>query len=154
MLAGEYCNRDVVIIGKTDSIFKAAKLMRDHHVGDVLVVESRNGERVPVGILTDRDIVIEIIAVEAELNALSVQDVMSFKLITSNEKDDLMATIKRMRINGIRRIPIVSQAGGLVGILSIDDILDVISEQLMDVDQIIANEHDREKEHRPTNFRH
>jgi len=41
-----------------------------------------------------------------------------------------------------------------VGILSIDDILDVISEQLMDVDQIIANEHDREKEHRPTNFRH
>lgn len=154
MLAGEYCNRDVVMVGKTESIVKAAKLMRQDHVGDVLVVEPRNGERVPVGILTDRDIVIEVIAEEADLNELMVQDIMSFKLITSNENDDLMVTIKRMRINGIRRIPIVNQAGGLVGILSIDDILDVIVEQLMDLDQIIVNEQKNEKEHRPILSRH
>ena len=154
MLAGEYCNRDVVMVGKTESIVKAAKLMRQDHVGDVLVVEPRNGERVPVGILTDRDIVIEVIAEEADLNELMVQDIMSFKLITSNENDDLMVTIKRMRINGIRRIPIVNQAGGLVGILSIDDILDVIVEQLMDLDQIIVNEQKNEKEHRPIISRH
>lgn len=154
MLAGEYCNRDVVIIGKSDSIVKAAKLMREHHVGDVLVVEPRNGEQVPVGILTDRDIVIEIIAEETDIDALMVQDVMSFKLVTSRESDDLMVTIKRMRVNGIKRIPIVNKTGGLVGILSIDDILDLITEQLMDLDQIIINEHTKEKENRPVISRH
>ena len=154
MFAGEYCNRNVSIIGKGDSIIKAAKLMREHHVGDLLVVEPRNGERTPVGILTDRDIVIEVIAVDIDMNALSVEDVMSYKLITANENDDLMSTIKRMRINSIRRIPIVNQAGGLVGILSIDNILDVITEQLMDIDQIIVNEQSKEKEIRSTISRH
>jgi len=149
MFAGEYCNRNVFIIGRGDSLIKAAKLMRQHHVGDLLVVESRNGERAPVGILTDRDIVVEVIAVEADLNSLFIEDVMSYKLITAHENDDLMNTIKRMRVNGIRRIPIVNQTGGLVGILSIDDILDVITEQLMDIDQIIVNEQNKERQLRP-----
>ena len=154
MLVGEYCNRDVVIIGKNESIRNAAKLMRKHHVGDVLVVESGNGERVPVGIVTDRDIVIEVIAKDVDLDDLMVQDIMSFRLVTSNEKDDLMATIKRMRTNGVRRIPIVNKAGGLVGILSVDDILDVITEQLMDVDQIIAKENSNERESRSVLSKH
>ena len=154
MLAGEYCNRDVVIVGKSESITKAAKLMRQHHVGDVLVVEPHNGERVPLGILTDRDIVVELVAEGEALDEFTIQDVMSFKLITSNESDDLMVTIKRMRINGVRRMPIVNQAGGLVGVLSIDDVLDVITQQLMDLDQIIVNEHDKEKQRRPTISRH
>ena len=146
MLAGEYCNRNVSIIGKDDSIIKAAKLMREHHEGDLIVVESRNGERTPIGILTDRDIVVQVIALDVDMDELSVEDIMSYKLITANENDDLMNTIKRMRINSISRIPVVNQAGGLVGILSIDNILDVITEQLMDIDQIIVNEQSKEKE--------
>jgi CBS domain-containing protein len=148
MLVGDYCNRDVVTIGKNESIRNAAKLMRKHHVGDVLVVESKNGTRIPIGMLTDRDIVVEVIADDVDMDDLWVEDIMSFRLVTSNEKDDLMKTIKRMRINGVRRIPIVNQAGGLVGILSIDDILDVITEQLMDLDQIIAKENSNEREKR------
>lgn len=154
MFAGEYCNRNVSIIGRGDSIIKAAKLMREHHVGDLLVVESRNGERAPIGIITDRDIVVEVIAEEADMEAIIIEDVMSYKLITAHENDDLMRTIKRMRMNAIRRIPIVSQAGGLVGILSTDDILDIITEQLMDIDQIIVKEQEKEREIRPTISRH
>ena len=154
MFAGEYCNRDVVIIGKDDSIVKAAKLMREHHVGDVIVVEIRNGERTPIGILTDRDIVVSVIAEEVNLNDILISDIFTYKLITANENSDLMSTIKRMRINGIRRIPIVNQAGGLVGILSIDDILDVITEQLMDIDQIIVTGQNKEKEARTTVLKH
>jgi len=153
MLAGEYCNRDVAILGKTDSVVKAAQLMRECHVGDVLVVESRNDERVPVGILTDRDIVIGVLAEEVDINIVTVEDVMSCKLITSRESDDLMITIKRMRANGVRRIPIVNQRGGLVGILSTDDILDVIAEQLMDIDQIITREQSKERELRPATIK-
>jgi len=149
MLAGEYCSRDVAIVGKTDSIIKAAKLMREYHVGNVVVVDAKNGERVPVGILTDRDIVIGIIAQDADIHRMLIEDVVSFQLVTVNEDDDLMATIKRMRLNGIRRIPVVNKMGGLVGVLAIDDILDVIAEQMMDIDQLIARQQSREKELRP-----
>jgi len=128
--------------------------MRQHHVGELLVVELRNGERSPIGILTDRDIVIDVIAEEANLDAISVEDIMSYKLITANENDDLMSTIKRMRNNGIRRIPVVNIAGGLIGVLSINDIMDVITEQLIDIDQIIENENINERENRPTISRH
>jgi len=154
LFVGEYCNRNVLIVGRGDSVIKAAKLMRQHHVGELLVVELRNGERSPIGILTDRDIVIDVIAEEANLDAISVEDIMSYKLITANENDDLMSTIKRMRNNGIRRIPVVNIAGGLIGVLSINDIMDVITEQLIDIDQIIENENINERENRPTISRH
>jgi len=154
MLAGEYCNRSVTIIGKHDSIRKASKLMRKHHTRDILVVELRNGERIPVGIITDRDIVIQVLAIDVEIDDISIEDVMSYKLITANENDDLMNTIRRMRINTVRRIPIVNQAGGLVGVLSTDDILDIITEQLMDIDQINFNDKKREKGYRPVFSHH
>ena len=154
LFVGEYCNRNVLIVGRGDSVIKAAKLMRQHHVGELLVVELRNGERSPIGILTDRDIVIDVIAEEANLNAISVEDIMSYKIITANENDDLMSTIKRMRNNGMRRIPVVNSAGGLIGVLSINDIMDVITEQLIDIDQIIENENINERENRPTISRH
>lgn len=149
MLTGEYCNREVTIIGRGDSVTKAAKLMREHHVGDVLVVDSNNGERTPIGILTDRDIVIKVLAEDLDLNTVTLEDIMSLKLVTVQESDDLMATIKRMRLYGVRRIPVVNSRGGLIGVLAVDDILDVITEQLMDIDQLIENEQNREKKLRP-----
>lgn len=149
MLTGEYCSREVTIIGRSESIAKAAKLMRENHVGDVLVVDSNNGERLPIGILTDRDIVIKVLAEDLDINMVTLEDIMSFKLITVKENDDLMSTIKRMRSYGIRRIPVVNDRGGLVGVLAVDDILDVITEQLMDIDQLIANEQHKEKKLRP-----
>ncbi|MDH5392490.1 MAG: CBS domain-containing protein [Gammaproteobacteria bacterium] len=149
MLTGEYCKREVTIIGRGDSITKAAKLMREHHVGDVLVVDCKNGERTPVGILTDRDIVIKVLAEDLDLHLITSEDIMSFKLVTVKEDDDLMATIKRMRLYGIRRMPVVNSRGGLVGVLAVDDILDIITEQLIDIDQLIANEQNKEKKLRP-----
>ena len=149
MLTGEYCNREVTIIGRGDSVTTAAKLMRDHHVGNVLIVDSNNGERTPIGILTDRDIVIKVLAENLDLKMVTLEDIMSFRLVTVQESDDLMATIKRMRQYGIRRVPVVNSRGGLVGVLAVDDILDVITEQLKDIDQLIVNEQIKEKKLRP-----
>ena len=149
MLAGEYCNRDVAIVGKTDSVLKAAKLMRELHIGDVIVVDAINGERVPVGILSDRDIVIGVLAEEIDINFVLLEDVMSYKLVVAQEDDDMMSVIKRMRVNGIRRMPIVNKNGGLIGILSVDDILDIIAEQIMDIEQLIYNEQSKERKLRP-----
>lgn len=149
MLTGEYCNREVTIVGRHDSITKAAKLMRAQHVGNVLVVDIVNGERTPIGILTDRDIVIKVLAEDLDINVIALEDIISFKLETVQESDDLMSTIKRMRLYGIRRIPVVNSRGGLIGVLAVDDILDVITEQLMDIDQLIVNEQNEEKKLRP-----
>ncbi len=66
MPIGEICNRDTVIVKRDDTALEAAKLMRQHHVGDVVVVEERDGAQIPVGIVTDRDLVVEIMATELD----------------------------------------------------------------------------------------
>lgn len=140
MSAGEYCNREVVVIDTTGSVREAITLMRSHHVGDVVVVEQRDGERKPVGILTDRDIVLEILAEDVDLDAVNVGDVMSYRLETVDEDVKLLDAIKIMRTKGIRRLPVVSPKGGLIGILVVDDILELISEQLSDLVSLVATE--------------
>ena len=117
MSVGEICNREVVICRPDDSIQEAAKVMRDQHVGDVIIAEERENSCVPVGILTDRDIVIELLAEEVDVNSVTCADVMSSELITAKEDDEILATIELMRDKGIRRIPVVNQQGGLEGIL-------------------------------------
>lgn len=146
MRVGEFCSREVVIIDKEETIEAAARLMRTHHVGAVVVVEEREGEKFPVGILTDRDIVVELVAARIALDAVSIGDVMSFELATTEEEDDLLDTIGQMQRKGVRRIPVVDTRGALVGILAIDDLLEVVSEQLSGLVKVIAREQERERE--------
>lgn len=148
MGVGEVCNREVIIIDREGSIREAAGLMREYHVGNVVVVEEKNEERFPVGILTDRDIVLELIALDVDINAVTVGDAMSFELITAREEDDVMETIKRMRHKGVRRIPVVNDRGGLEGILAVDDLMDLLSEQLTDLARLVMGEQQRESEKR------
>lgn len=140
MTAGEYCNREVVIVEKTEPISEAIRLMRAHHVGDVVVVSSTNGSPVPVGILTDRDIVLEILADDVALDAVNIGDVMSFELTTIGADATLLDTIRVMRERGVRRVPVVDRQGALMGILTLDDVLEVIAEQLTDIIGLIARE--------------
>ncbi|MCK5228829.1 MAG: CBS domain-containing protein [Desulfobulbaceae bacterium] len=146
MNVGEICNREVVIVQSSDSILDAAKLMREHHAGDVVVVEDRDGQRFPVGILTDRDIVIEILAKDLNPDAISIGDAMSFELLTVMEEDAVMETVKRMREKGVRRIPVVNQDGSLEGILRVDDLIDLLAEQVNDIVGLITYEQWRERE--------
>ena len=140
MTAGEYCNRDVVIIEKTGSIREAIKLMRDNHVGDVVVVEGGESAPIPLGILTDRDIVIEILAKDIDLDAVNIGDVMSDQLVTVNNEAKLLDAIKLMRIKGVRRLPVVNEQSELQGILSVDDLLELVVEQLTDIVSLVSNE--------------
>jgi CBS domain-containing protein len=144
MSAGEYCNREVVVIDRTESVRKAIDLMRTHHVGDVIVVEKRDGASRPLGILTDRDIVLEILAEDVDLEAVNVGDVMSYELQTVDENTKLLDAIKVMRTKGIRRLPVVDAQESLVGILAVDDILGLISEQLTDLVGLITKEQIKE----------
>lgn len=140
MSAGEYCNRDVVVVEKSESVREAINLMRNNHVGDVVVVEMRENSSIPLGILTDRDIVVEILAEDVDLDAVNVGDVMSYQLVTVNEETKLLDAIKLMRMKGVRRLPVVNEQGGLEGILSVDDLLELIAEQLTDIASLVSNE--------------
>jgi CBS domain-containing protein len=140
MSVSEYCNREVVITTADTEILEAAKLMRAHHVGDLVVVEQRGEATVPIGIVTDRDLVIEVLAQEIEPKAITVGDVMSGELVTARAGDDLWSVLNRMRQLGIRRLPVVGEGGELVGILTLDDVLELLSEGLMDLVKLIKRE--------------
>lgn len=140
MRVGDVCNHHAVIIGKSDSVYSAAVLMRDQHADYVVVVESRNGNNIPVGALTDRDIVVKIAANDIDMKDIPIADVMDAPLLLANEKDSVMATLKRMRHKSVRHIPVINTHKALIGILSIDDILESLTEQLSDIGYIIARE--------------
>jgi CBS domain-containing protein len=148
MKVGEICNREVVVIDREAAILEAAQLMRRHHVGDVVVTEERGGTRVPVGILTDRDIVVELLAEQVPLEAVSVGDAMSSELLTVSEEEEVMDVLQRMRGRGVRRAPVVDRSGALAGILAVDDMIDLIAEQLSDLVKLIGNEQQRELQRR------
>jgi CBS domain-containing protein len=143
------CNREVLIAQKNDTLVEAAKLMREHQVGSIVVVEERNGVRYPVGIVTDRDIVIELIAKEVDINSVTLGDVMCRDIILGKESDDVNETIKIMRQRGIRRLPVVdADSGVLVGIVTMDDLIDLIAEQLKDLAALIGKQQNFEKKYR------
>jgi len=149
MTIGDICIRDTVYITRENSVAEAARLMRDHHVGDLVVVDEQTGLRKPVGILTDRDLVVEVLAKEIDLNAVTVGDVMSSDLITARDSDGLYETIQRMRARGIRRVPVVDDKGSLAGIVAADDLLDLLADELTALARVGSREQARERTRRP-----
>ncbi|MGZ8222018.1 MAG: CBS domain-containing protein [Methylobacter sp.] len=144
MSIAEFCNREVVFATREMSLPEAAQLMREYHVGDLVVVDEVDGKRVPVGIVTDRDMVIEIIAKSLAVDEFSVGDIMERQLVSVQEKEGVFETIWLMRSKGIRRIPVVNQEGGLAGIISADDILDLLAEEMAELAKVAPREQERE----------
>jgi len=144
MAVGEICNREVVIIDKSVSVVEAAKLMRTHHVGDLVVVEEREGRNYPAGIVTDRDIVVEVVAGDVNPEALKVGDIMGPEVATVRESQGLFEVLRYMRDKGVRRMPVVGGSGELVGILTMDDVLGLLAEEMTELAKLVSHERQRE----------
>lgn len=140
MPVGDYCNREVIVCDRDTAIPDAARLMRAHHVGDLVVVERGVRGNRALGIVTDRDLVVEVLAQEVDFAAVTVADVMSFDLTTAREDDELWDTLMRMRSLGLRRVPVVDGAGSLVGILTSDDVLELLAEGISDLARLVRRE--------------
>lgn len=149
MSAGVFCNRDVVFVAPEATVEEAAGLMRRFHVGCLVVTREEGECRRPVGIITDRDLVVEILAQRIDPATVAVADFMSGELLTVHEDDSLWQTIRRMSAHGVRRMPVVDERGSLVGLLSVDDILDLLSAELSQLTTLSIREQTREKEARP-----
>lgn len=148
MKVGDICRRPVVTVTGDDSIVAAARQMREKHVGDVVVTSAKNGVELPVGILTDRDIVVSLAAKNVDLDSVSVGEVMSPGLIVAREDDDLHEVLSNMKNNGVRRIPIIDRNDRLVGILSIDDLLHHFAGELGLLSRVVDTEIARERHKR------
>ncbi len=158
MKVGEICARNVVTVREFDELTTAARLMRERHVGYLIVVAPMVDELTlmvdepalkPIGVVTDRDIVVAVVARETDPRSLRVGDVMSREPLVVNEDLSISAALREMRRIGVRRVPVVGGAGRLVGVLSLDDILGSLSDELLDVARSVRSEVRIEKALRP-----
>ena len=145
MRIGEICTVQTICCTRDETVQGAALLMRKHHVGDLVVIDQPDGERVPIGIITDRDIVVSVIALGLDPASLLVGDIMSDDLLTATEDHDVYETIERMRLRSIRRVPVVNAAGGLTGIVSADDLLEFLAEEMAELSRISPHQQAHEK---------
>lgn len=144
MKIGDVCNRIVIYVHEDESVQRAAELMRKYHVGNLVVTELDDERQMPVGIVTDRDIVVEVIAKGVDPNDLTVGDVMSKELELASEEDDVSDVLDAMHESGIRRMPVVDSAGALVGVLALDDLLQLYAADLSTIAAIVGAQRHRE----------
>ena len=148
MQIGEICNREVVICDSGTAVSEAARLMRNYHVGSLVIVEERNGGRVPTGLVTDRDLVIEVLATDVAPEKLTVGDIRTTELTAVRATDDVFDALELMRRKGVRRMPVVDAQGALAGIVTLDDLLEILGEKLGSMVKLISREQLREKQSR------
>jgi CBS domain-containing protein len=149
MDAGDICNRIVTVADRTMPLVQAAQLMRDGHVGCLVVVDDTGAGKLVVGMLTDRDIVVAVVAMELDPDALMVEDVMSHDVVTVLETDSIKDLLNTMRRKGLRRLPVTTPEGILVGLITLDDMLPLMAEQLRDMAATIEAEYLHERKVRP-----
>jgi len=141
MPIGDVCIRDVVVASKNITVREAALLMRRNHVGDLVITEENaDGRQIPVGIVTDRDIVLSVIATALDPAVYTVGDLVARDLVTVSEDQGVFESIQHMRMNGVRRMPVVDRQGGLVGIISVDDVVQLLSEEMISLAKLISRE--------------
>lgn len=148
MAIGHVCTRKVVIAYPETPVVEAARLMREHHVGDLVLVAGTQSQRLPLGIVTDRDLVVEVLAREAPLPGLTLGEIVTQDLVTAREDEGVFEAIELMRAKGVRRMPIVDAQGVLVGIVSLDDLLEILAEELGALAKLISREQAAERQAR------
>ncbi len=145
----ELCSRNVITVDPGADLVEAAELMRGEHVGDLIVTREASGRMRPIGILTDRDIVVEVVAKSVDARAITVSDAMTPNPFVLREDQDVHYALQEMRHNGVRRAPVVDADGILVGVLSIDDAIDYTAALLADIAGAIVAGRDIEATERP-----
>jgi CBS domain-containing protein len=147
MKTGDICTRNVVTAKASINLAEAAGVMRDKHVGSLVVVDEREPLH-PVGIITDRDIVVKVVAGGVNARTVTADEVVAGRTLMVAREDDLaIESLRTMRRNGVRRLPVVDAIGQLVGIVALDDFLEAESEALADMVEAMSRERLREVEH-------
>lgn len=144
MKLGSICNREVIVALKEETAANAITLMREHHVGELVIVEGVGSHVVPVGVLTDRDILISVINANLNPSDILIADIISYNLVTARFDSSIENGLKIMRTRGVRRLPVVGRNNELVGLVTLDDIVDLVSAKINDLAVLIHTEKQQE----------
>lgn len=140
MSVGSICTRHVFSVDASADAAQAAKAMRDYHVGFLVVTSKKDHVDVPIGVLTDRDLVLEVLAQSVDPHAVMAKDIMSPKPLAVSEQAPIHDTLLQMRAAGVRRVPVQDAHGKLVGVLSLDDVVGYLNELVQDLTGAISRE--------------
>jgi CBS domain-containing protein len=134
-LIKEVVNREVITISPTSPVSEAAHMMMNEDIGALIVTDA---ETRPVGIITDRDIVVSVIAEGVSPDGITVEEVMSKNLITVDEDEDIFDMLRLLSENSVRRLP-VTRLGKLTGIVSVDDLIVIVATELVNVAMALSS---------------
>jgi CBS domain-containing protein len=137
MSAGKICVREVDTAEVTEPVQAAADRMNARNVGTLIVL---NPERQPLGIVTDRDLTVRVLARGKDPFATTIGEVMTLFPRTVHEDTSIEDAIAMMRVGPFRRVPVVDHDGRLVGLLSIDDVLELLAEEFRDIGKLLKAE--------------
>jgi signal-transduction protein with cAMP-binding, CBS, and nucleotidyltransferase domain len=135
MRIGDVCTYEVATCLRGVSAREVARVMRDRQVDDVVVVEPCNSEMLPIGIVTDRDLVVRIVAAGCDADALTAGDVMHDQVATAFASESVYDAVRRMEHLGIG-LPVVNERRHLVGIVAAGDIVRLMGQELSEVGRI------------------
>jgi predicted transcriptional regulator len=144
MLVSEVFTATVVRTSRSTTLQEAAQLMRRQHVGALVVTDEGMERDRPLGIVTDRDIVIKAVAEGMAVQHTTVGEIMTQALATVLRTDTLQQALELMRTRGVRRLAVAEPNGEIAGIVSIDDIVDRFAAEVGAMHGILANELSRE----------
>ena len=130
MTIGEICSREVVFVARSESCAQAARLMRENHVGSLVVVAKVGTPLMPIGMITDRDLAVGVMALGLDPEKTLVEAVMRPRIALMRENEGLGRAIALMRAEGVRRLPVVDADGNLVGVLAADDLIELFADEL------------------------
>ncbi|PKG99582.1 CBS domain-containing protein [Paraglaciecola sp. MB-3u-78] len=140
MNVGEICSKNVVYVLKQDSVLDIARVMREQQVGLVVVVDNISGELMPKGIISDHDLVLEVLAANIAPSVLKAEDILTCELFCVTETHNVKKALKYLRYYGVRSAPVVNVKGVLVGLFSIEDALAILSEEFSELMKLMSYE--------------
>ncbi len=142
MNTGNICSRQLVTVPGDMSIIDTAQMMCGRHVGALVVV---NSDRRGIGIITDRDLALDLIATGRSTDGLTVGDLMHTPLVCCQEKDSVTKAVRTMRKHGIRRLPVLNESQDLQGMFTLDDAVDHLGLMLGELIGVMKSEFNRER---------
>ncbi len=144
MKVSDVCVSHPIVIKTNASIREAAEYMAEFHVGSLIVIEQTQDGIKPIGIITDRDIVLKVATQGKNVDEVRIDEIMSRDLETAEGDEAIYDALQKMRKKGVRRLPIVDDDGILIGIMTVDDALEYIVKQLVEVVRLMWKEQARE----------
>ena len=147
MVVGDICSKNVVVVFRNDTTADACRLMRENHIGSVVVVDD-NRRNAPVGVITDRDVAVGVVALGLDPETTLVDAVMRPGIVAVAETASVPDAIALMRDQGVRRLPVVDRGGRLVGLVAADDLLDRLAGEISDLAVIVSRGITRESRER------